>query len=134
MTDTGLAAWLTGSDDRRLDTDRDRLGALLETFVVGELRKQLGWSAVDARLSHYRSHDGVEVDVALEDRAGRIVGIEVKASATVRANDLRGLRRFRERVPDRWSRGVVLYLGPEVISFGAREHALPIASLWTAAA
>jgi hypothetical protein len=117
-------------DERRLIDDRERLGALLESFVAGEIRKQLGWSAVDARLSHYRSHDDTEVDLVLEDRAGQIVGIEVKASSTVRADDLRGLRRLVERVPDRWVRGIVLYLGQESVAFGDRLDVLPVSALW----
>jgi predicted AAA+ superfamily ATPase len=130
MTDAGLAAWLTGSDSQRLLADRGRLGPLLESFVVMEIRKQLGWSSIDARMSHYRSHDGVEVDLALEDRSGRVVGIEVKASATVRASDVRGLWRLAERIPDRWHRGIVLYLGAQEIPFGERILALPITTLW----
>jgi uncharacterized protein len=130
LTDTGLAAWLTGSDAQRLQVGRERLGALLETFVAMEIRKQLGWSRVDAGLSHYRSHDGVEVDIVMEDRAGNIVGIEVKASGTVRAEDLRGLRRLAERVGDRWVRGVHLHLGREAVPFGERLDALPVSALW----
>jgi hypothetical protein len=130
LTDTGLAAWLTGADAQRHGVDREWMGALLETFVVMEIRKQLGWSAVDALLSHYRSHDGTEVDVVLEDRAGRIVGIEVKAGATVRADDLRGLRRLAERVGSRWTRGVLLHLGREAVPFGERLEALPVSALW----
>ena len=130
LTDTGLAAWLTGSDERRLLTERERLGALLESFVAMEIRKQLGWSSAWARIAHYRSHDGVEVDLVIEDRAGGIVGVEVKASATVRADDVRGLRRLAERVPDRWIRGVVLYLGHQAVPFGERLAALPITALW----
>lgn len=130
LNDSGLAAWLTGSDARRLQTDRERLGALLESFVAAEIRKQLGWSAVDARMSHYRSHDGMEVDLVLEDRAGTMVGIEVKASATVRAEDLRGLRRLAERVGERWCRGVLLYLGRDSVPFGERLDVLPVSSLW----
>lgn len=130
LTDTGLAAWLTGSDARRLQADRERLGALLESFVAAEIRKQLGWSSVDARLSHYRSHDGTEVDLILEDRSGAMVGIEVKASATVRAEDLRGLRRLAERTGERWVRGVLLYLGRDWVPFGERLDVLPVSALW----
>ena len=130
FTDTGVAAWLIATDARRLMDDRERLGALLESFVAAEIRKQLGWSAVDARLSHYRSHDGAEVDLVLEDRAGGITGIDVKSSATIRPDDLRGLRRLAERVPDRWIRGIVLYLGPQSVPFGERFDVLPVAALW----
>jgi hypothetical protein len=72
----------------------------------------------------------VEVDLVLEDRAGRVTGIEVKSSATVRPDDLRGLRRLAERVPDRWVRGIVLYLGRESVSFGKHLDVLPVAALW----
>lgn len=130
LADTGLAAWLTGTDDQRLRTDRDRLGPLLESFVVMEVRKQLGWSSIDAAPRHYRSHEGTEVDLVLEDRAGRMVGIEVKAGSSVRAEDMRGLRRLAERVGERWVRGVVLHLGRDVIPFGERLHALPLTALW----
>lgn len=130
MTDTGLAAWLTGSDARRLGSDRERLGALLETFVAMELRKQSGWSDVDARMSHYRSHDDTEVDLVLEDRTGGIVGIEVKASAAVRSSDFKGLRRLAERVGPRWVRGVILYLGGEGTAFGDRLAAVPLTAIW----
>jgi predicted AAA+ superfamily ATPase len=130
MTDSGLAAWLTGADEQRLLTDRERLGALLESFVAMEIRKQLGWSSIDARMTHYRSHSGLEVDLVLEDRAGNMLGIEVKAAATVRADDVRGLRRLSEQVPKRWHRGVVLYLGSEAVPFGERLDALPISALW----
>jgi predicted AAA+ superfamily ATPase len=84
----------------------------------------------DARLTHYRSHDGTEVDLVLEDRAGRITGIEVKASATVRQQDLRGLRRLAERVGDRWVRGILLYLGRDAVPFGERLDVLPVSMLW----
>lgn len=130
VTDTGLGAWLTGTNEHRLLSERERFGALLETYVAMEIRKQLGWSSMAARMLHYRSHDGVEVDLVLEDRSGRIVGIEVKASATVRADDLRGLRRLAERVPARWTRGILFYLGQNVVPFGERTVALPISALW----
>jgi hypothetical protein len=130
ITDSGLAAWLTGAHEGRFRIDPGRLGPLLETFVVMEIRKQLGWSSVDARMSHYRSHDGVEVDLVLEDRAGRMVGVEVKASATVRPADTRGLRRLAERGMRRWTRGVLLYLGQQVVPFGERIVALPVSALW----
>ena len=81
-------------------------------------------------MSHYRSHDGMEVDLVLEDRAGAMVGIEVKASATVRAEDLRGLRRLAERAGERWRRGVLLYLGRDSVPFGERLDVLPVSGLW----
>lgn len=133
LTDAGLAARLSGADAARLDQDRDRLGPLLETFVVGELRRQAGWAEHGVRRSHHRSHDGRGVDVVLEDRSGSLVGIEVKAARSIGLNDLRGLHAFAERMGDRFVRGVVLYTGTQVIPFRADLHAVPISALWRTA-
>jgi predicted AAA+ superfamily ATPase len=44
LVDVGLACHMLGTDARRLNDDRSLLGPMLETFVVGELRKQISWS------------------------------------------------------------------------------------------
>jgi len=64
-------------------------------------------------------------------RQGLLVGIEVKASQTVRSTDFKGLRRLAELMPQRFHRGIVLYLGRERIDFGSRLTALPITGLWS---
>lgn len=130
IVDSGLAAWLMGTDLARLESRRELLGALLESFVVQEVRRQLDWSSLDARRTHYRSHDGREVDLVLEDRAGRIVGIEVKAAMTLRTDDMRGLRALAERSADRFVRGVLLYLGADVVPFGRSMLAMPVSAIW----
>ena len=73
---------------------------------------------------------GREVDIVLEDRSGRIVGIEVKASATLGTNDIKGLKALAELAGKRFHRGIVLYTGQDAIPFGSRIHALPVSSLW----
>lgn len=70
----------------------------------------------------------------LEDAAGRVVGIEVKAGATLSQVDFKGLRTLAAAAAKRFHRGVVLYTGPEVIPFAADLHALPISTLWRTAA
>jgi len=54
------------------------------------------WSRVKPQLFHFRTQTGQEVYVVLEDGAGRIVGIEVKAGATVGLQDFKGLRALAE--------------------------------------
>lgn len=103
--DTGLLASMREDEAERLRQDRTRFGALLESFVVSELMKLASWSERRVSFSHYRTKDQDEVDVVIEDRRGRIIGIEVKASATVRAQDFRGLRQLQEAVGDRFVRG-----------------------------
>jgi uncharacterized protein len=71
------------------------------------------------------------VDLVLETRHGGVVGIEVKASATVRSGDFAGLRKLAAQVGDRFRRGVVLYTGDEAVGFGSGLSALPVHALWT---
>jgi len=66
----------------------------------------------------------------MEDRLGRIVGIEVKASATVRPSDFGGLRRLAEACGDRFVLGAVCYDVDTAVPFGPNLWALPISNLW----
>ena len=61
------------------------LGPLLECFVFSELTKIAAASDVETIISHYRDKDKTEVDFVLERSPGILVGIEVKASATVKS-------------------------------------------------
>ncbi len=131
FVDTGLAAHLLGLDEDGLADAPMQFGALLETFVVGELQKTLGWSDTRTRLFHFRSSDRSEVDIVLEDARGRIVGIEVRASATPSQADFAGLRFLQELTGQRFVRGVVLHLGEAALPFGDRLEALPVAALWS---
>lgn len=126
FVDTGLANYLTTGA-----TAQQPVGGLLENFVLGELGRQLTWSRTTARLYHYRDRDQYEVDGVLEDNAGQIVAVEVKAAETVRADDFRGLKLLQRRVGSRFRAGFVLYCGTESLSFGDGLTCLPISSLWT---
>ncbi len=130
FVDSGLCSDLQGRTVKRLLRDDAALGPLLENFVLGEVARQLGWADTRATLHHYRTRDGVEVDGVLEAADGRIVGIEVKASETVRAEDFAGLRHLQARVPRRFHHGLVLYTGSKILPFGDQLLAAPIAALW----
>jgi predicted AAA+ superfamily ATPase len=130
LNDTGLISALLALNAERLLADAYALGGLLETFVAMEIRKELGVSETKASLFHYRSQNGQEVDLLLEDPRGRLVGIEVRASGTLHSSDFKGLRALRELAGDRFLRGVILYFGTQVVPFGNNLHALPLAALW----
>lgn len=130
LIDTGLMARLSGLDSARFDSQPTLAGPLLETFVAAELRKQIGWSDTQPMLYHYRSAAGREVDIVLEDSSGRLVGIEVKARATVGSSDFDGLRELADLTGARFTRGVVLHNGRESVAFGERLWALPISDMW----
>ena len=73
------------------------------------------------------------MDIVLEDSAGHLVGIEVKASATLRAGDVRGLQSLASAAGKRSIRGVVLYTGTEVVPFAGNLHGMPVSFLWAKA-
>jgi predicted AAA+ superfamily ATPase len=131
MVDTGVLCHLVGVRAQRLLGDGNLLGPVLETFVVGELTRQVSWSRTLPRLHHYRTHAGAEIDIILESRDGRVAAVEVKAAASVRATDFKSMRFLMEKLDQRFVAGVVLYLGDEVVPFGERLWALPVAALWS---
>jgi uncharacterized protein len=130
VPDTGLLGHLAGLTPARLAEEPATVGPLLETFVMSELTKQLGWSRTPVELLHFRTHGGHEVDVVLEAPDGRLVGVEVKAAATISGGDLKGLSALRDIAGKRFHRGVVLYTGRETLPFGPDLWALPISALW----
>ncbi len=130
LSDSGFAAHLCGIHSAAELAKSDRFGHLLETFVIGELRKVGGWSKTVTEAYHYRDDKAREVDVVLEDPAGRIVGIEVKASASITHNDLLGLKTLREAAGSKWVRGIVLHSGPSITGFNTDLHAVPMSALW----
>ena len=129
LGDTGLAASLLGVDTAALANDRDLLGQLLESYVYQELRRQASWSEDAIRFYHLRDKDGYEVDVVMEREGKDVVGVEVKASATVRSRDFRALRKLKTALGDRFTAGVVLYDGESAVRFADRLYAVPITAL-----
>jgi predicted AAA+ superfamily ATPase len=93
--------------DRPLDDER---GLLLEHLVGVELQRRCGGLWPDARLFHFRTRRGAEVDFVLQ-RGQEVWAIEVKASRSVDAGDTKGLRAFAERA-GRPARSLIVHLGP----------------------
>jgi predicted AAA+ superfamily ATPase len=131
LLDTGLAAHLMGAGPERAASDPALLGSLLETFVITEVLKEATWSRAQPAAYHYRAVAGDEVDLVLEDRAGRVVGIEVKAAASLGERDFGGLRGLADAAGANFHRGVLFYLGNTVLPFGSRLTAMPVPCLWT---
>ena len=130
LTDSGLAAHLVGLEEEGSPGRSLNLGGLLETFAVNEVIRQRDVSRIRPAAFHFRTHTGIEVDLLLEDRRGRLVGIEVKAAGSVGARDLRGLRYLEREHPEAFVQGVVLYGGDEVVAFSDRIIAIPVSILW----
>jgi hypothetical protein len=124
--DAGLQSTLTRLTPELVLAQRTRFGATLETWVYGELLKLLSITPETWFLSHYRDKDQVEVDFVLESPLREIIGIEVKAAASVQLSDFKGLRRLREIVGPQFVTGIVLYDGTQALPFGDGLWAVPL--------
>lgn len=133
LNDTGITCALLDVDENRLLQDPLLRGRMLESFVGMELLKQIEFTAQRVRLSHFRTASGHEVDFVLEKASGEVVGVEVKASSRLDADDFRGLRFLQSVVRERWQVGVVFYTGTKTLPFGERLWAQPVNALWETA-
>jgi predicted AAA+ superfamily ATPase len=131
LVDVGLVAAVLRLDVDAVMRDGDLLGRILDTFVASQVRAELPVSIKRPRLFHVRSQQGRnEIDLLAELAAGRVVGIEVKASASPTAKDARHLIWLREELGDRFIRGVVLHTGPRSFELAESIIAVPISALW----
>jgi hypothetical protein len=72
-----------------------------------------------------------EVDIVIENPAGLVVGVEVKAAATVGSSDFVGLQRLAAACGRRFALGLVLHDHDKVIPFGKQLFAVPMSALWS---
>ena len=129
--DSGLLSVLLDfSDPMR---QRKLFGQLLESYVFAELRKQITWAEGEYGLFYYRDKDQYEVDFVVENASGDIIGIEVKAAASLSVSDLAGLKRLASVAPQHFKAGIILYDGTETLPLGQVNDrplwAMPIATL-----
>ncbi|HKI66819.1 MAG TPA: ATP-binding protein [Solirubrobacterales bacterium] len=131
LVDSGLGAHLLSLDRERLAADESLTGGLFEGFARMELVKQAEWSKARPGVFHFRTRGGArEVDAVLERRGGKVVGVEMKASASLSRRDFRGLETLREERGDAFVAGVVIHAGEQTLPFGDRLWALPVSALW----
>jgi predicted AAA+ superfamily ATPase len=93
-----------------LDRREEIEGAAFEGLVAQHLRAWIAYSGSDCRLYFWRTAKGTEVDFVLYGGDG-FWALEVKNSARVRPQDLRGLRSFRRDYPE--CAAALLYRGTE---------------------
>jgi predicted AAA+ superfamily ATPase len=131
VVDSGLAARLLRLTESKLALASAQalteLGHLLETFVVGEVCKQLSWLDSPVQLGHWRSA-GEEVDLIIEREDGKVAAVEVKAGT--RAGELQGLLALRRKLGSQFLGGVVLYTGAHAYTHDSGVHVIPINRLW----
>ena len=131
LLDSGLAAALCDLSAVDWLHQRERMGLLLESFVVQQLVAQAAWTDPDLRFWHYRDSDQIEVDIVMT-RGSKTWGVEVKAAASLTDGDGKGLKRLADRCGDDFQRGLLLYTGQDILPLGdKRMLAVPLNALWT---
>lgn len=131
LVDPALVAAILGLGREAILFGPDMLGRLMDTFVTAQLRAELAVSDLRPRLYHLREEHGRrEIDLVIETASGTLIGIEIKASATVTAHDARHLAWLRDEVGDAFAAGLVLHTGPHVFPLGDRLVAAPVSALW----
>ena len=128
--DSGLLSVLL--DYSNTLAQRKLFGQLLESFVFAELRKQITWADGEYGIFYYRDKDQNEVDFVIENASGDIIGIEVKAAASVSVSDLVGIKKLASVARHSFKAGIVLYDGNETLPLGSVNGqplwALPIST------
>ncbi len=130
IVDTGLLCAVRRITQARLEKEPQGLGVLLESYVFCELKRLASFLEEPISFYHYRDEDQCEVDIVLETLAGAVIGIEVKASATVGTKDFAGLERLKAASGAAFSMGILLYDGDHPVTYQDTLFAVPIGALW----
>jgi predicted AAA+ superfamily ATPase len=130
FVDTFLCCNLLGLEFKDIKKWNPELfGKMIENFVASEILKQLGMSQ-PASLYHYRTQDNKEIDFMIERSNGDLLALEVKSKISVTAEDFKNIKELQQAYKAHFSRGLVLYLGRNIIPFGDKLYAIPIPALW----
>lgn len=125
--DSGLVANILGWTEEGVYYDDDACGKLVETWVYHEMAsladRDFGYT-----ISQYRDSDKREIDFVVENEAGELLGVEVKAGS-VSSDDFKHLKWFGSHLAKSPFTGIVLYSGTRTLSFGAGYYAVPLSAL-----
>ncbi len=112
FTDVGLASYLLDIDSTK-QIQRDPLrGHLVENLFILEMMKYRLNRVLDPRLYYYRDNHQHEVDVIFK-QGHELIPIEIKSAQTFHPSFLKTLNYFQKLVPNRCSRGFLIYAGEQ---------------------
>ncbi|MDR0443940.1 MAG: ATP-binding protein [Treponema sp.] len=132
FTDTSLLCHLMQRDMNEVSAnDKTTMGHLFENFIATEIMKatkSLGAFSV----SHFNpvQYQGKEVDFVIENQKGDAVGIEVKLDGTINAKDWANMTVLSETLGKKFTKGIIIYTGTELVPVGRNIWAVPVNYLW----
>jgi predicted AAA+ superfamily ATPase len=134
LVDSGVMAWLLSLSPQKIaqavPATLTEFGHLLETFAVGEILKQASWSDAPVLSGHFRTEAGDEVDLVLERDDGQVIAFEIKAGTRISGEDLRGLRRLKERIGAQLEEAIILHTGVHAYTHDDWITVLPLDRVW----
>lgn len=132
LVDPGLFSGILGITENDVVTDGDLLGRVIETFVVAQIRAEVGLMSPAPRLHHLRTGEGRhEIDLVIEMGARRLVAVEIKATSSPDSDDARHLRWFRREMGEQCVATVLFHTGPFMFTLDDGTVAAPISALWS---
>ncbi len=106
--DTGLVAALTGIQNEKMYENGPLAGPIFENYVIAEIKKQLHHSANYSEMYFYRTSNGVEVDLLIENGLNMKM-IEIKNSETFKPRMINPMKSIIQENDS----GYLLYKGVE---------------------
>lgn len=132
VLDPALAASAADLDGTQILDSSDLLGRFFDSFALAQVRAEVALGEPPARLFHLRTQGGrQEVDLIAELGRGRVVALEIKATAAVGRSDARHLLALRDALGERFLAGAVVHSGPGLFTLDDRVHAIPLCAVWS---
>jgi len=94
--DTGLAVFLAGFRSEEDLFKSSLAGAIWESYVFGQILRQTGSKGDSTTINYWRTANGPEVDLVIEEGGGRVVAVECKLKERPDIADSAGLRALDE--------------------------------------
>ena len=127
LTDSGISSHVLNiSSVEELESSRYK-GDVYETFVFAELLKHINYSENVMEFFYYRTQDKKEIDFIVK-KGEQILAIEVKSAKSVKKEDFKHIIDFQER-SSKDILGIVFYSGENIVGFGEKLFAVPLAFL-----
>jgi len=122
--DTGLVAYLTKWSSPETLENGAMNGAILENYVVSEIRKSYLNSGKAPFMYYYRDKDAREIDIVLEQN-GELNPIEIKKSANPAPEILRSFSVLEKTGLNR-GKGAVICMKMELSAFNQENFIVPV--------
>jgi len=120
--DTGLVSYLVGIQEGESALLGPMGGALFETACVSQMYKRLAAIGEERSLYYFRSCDGVEIDMLIE-QPEHCYPMEIKLSSTITSRHVRNIKKWIELSGDKRTTGFVVSTAGEsgIVATGIRN-------------